>query len=61
MKNGGYAVPLYKPEVRGFGFRLSLEFLIYIILSVALCLGLTQSLTEMSTRNISCGVQAAGA
>jgi len=36
-----------------------LEFFIDIILSAALCL--TQPLREMSTRNISLGVKAAGA
>ena len=34
---------------------VSLEFFIDIILPVALYLGLTQSATEISTRNISCG------
>ena len=38
-----------------------LEFFTDIILPAALGLGLTQPLTEMSTRNISCGVKAAGA
>ena len=44
---------------------VSLEFFIDVILPVALgrtvALGLTEPLTEMSTKNISCGVKAAGA
>ena len=42
---------------------VSLEYFIDIVLSVALtmALGPTQPLTEMSTRNISWGVKAAGA
>jgi len=41
---------------------VSLEFFIHIILRAALWpLGLTQPLTEMSTRNISWGVKAADA
>jgi len=41
---------------------VSLEFFIDIILPAGtMALGLTQPVTEMSTRNISCGVKAAGA
>jgi hypothetical protein len=40
--------PRYKPEGRGFD-------------SLTVVLGSTRSLTEMSTRNISWGVRAAGA
>jgi len=47
----------YKPEGRGFDSPMVLlEFFIDIILLAALWpLGLTQPLTEMSTRNISWG------
>jgi hypothetical protein len=49
----------YKPEGRGFN---SLEFFTGIILPAAIWpLGSTQPLTEMSTRNISWRVKAAGA
>ena len=52
----------YKPKERGFDSRVvSLEFFIDIIIPAALWpWGLTQPLTEMSTRNISWGVKAAG-
>jgi hypothetical protein len=50
----------YKSEGRGFDSPMvSLEFFIDIILPAALWP--TQPLTEMSTRNISWGVKAAGA
>ena len=53
----------YKPEGRGFNSPMvSLEFFIDIILPAALWpLESTQPLTEMSTRNISWRVKAAGA
>jgi len=66
---GGHAVAQlvealrYKPEGRELRFPMvSLEFFIDIILPAALWLWrLTQPLTEMSTRNISWEVKAAGA
>ena len=52
----------YKSEGRGFDSRVSLEFFIDIILLAALWpWRSTHPLTEMSTRNISWGVKAAGA
>jgi hypothetical protein len=43
----------YKPEGRGFDTRGGERFLsIYLILPVALALGFTQPLIEMSTRSI---------
>jgi hypothetical protein len=44
----------YKPEDRGFDSR-------WCHWNFSLTLGLTQPLTEMSTRSISLGVKAAGA
>jgi hypothetical protein len=50
----------YKPEGRGIGSPWGyLNFSTTLIVTMAL--GLTQSLTEMSTRNISWKVKAAGA
>jgi len=51
----------YKPEGRGFQFPMvSLEFFVDITLPAALWSpGLTQPLTELSTKNISLGVKAA--
>jgi hypothetical protein len=53
----------YKPEGRGFDSRwCHCKFFIDIILpGRTMALGSTQPLTEMSTRNISWGVKAAGA
>ena len=53
----------YKPEGHGFDSRwCHRNFFIDIILPAALLpWGSTQPLTEMSTRNISWGVKAAGA
>ena len=54
----------YKSEGRGFDSRWCHWIFIYIyiiLLAPTMALGSTQSLTEMSTGNISCGVKAAGA
>jgi hypothetical protein len=52
----------YKPEGRGFDSRWC-QWIFYWHNPVGrtMALGSTQSLTEMSTRNISWGVKAAGA
>jgi hypothetical protein len=58
----GWGTALHARSSRVRFRMLLLEFFIVIILPVALwTLGLTQPLTEMSTRNISWGVKAAGA
>jgi len=46
----------YKPAGRGFDSRRC-----HLNFSLTMALELTQPITEMSTRNISCGVKAAGA
>ena len=52
----------YKPEKSRFRFpMLSLEYFIDSPSGRSMALELTQPLTEMSTRNISWGVKAAGA
>ena len=54
--------PRYKTEGRGFDSRLSLEYFHWHNPSGrTMALGLTWSITEMNTRNISWGVKAAGA
>ena len=51
----------YKPEGRGFDSRWRHLNFSLTILPASPTLGSTQPLTEMSTRNISCEVKAAGA
>ena len=51
----------YKPEGRGFDSRwYHWNFSCHVPSGCIMALGLTQPLTEMSTRNISWGVKAAG-
>jgi hypothetical protein len=52
----------YKPECRGFDSRwCHWNFHLHNPSGRTMALGSTQPLTEMNTRNISCGVKAAGA
>ena len=54
--------PRYKPKSRGFDSRwCHCNFSLTQSFGRTMALGLTQSLTEMSTRNIFCGVKPAGA
>jgi len=55
-------VLLYKPDGRGFDSGgVTKNFYLHNPSGRTMALGLTQLLTEMSTRNISWGVKAAGA
>jgi hypothetical protein len=62
LSRGGTIEALrYKPEGRGFDSRWMSEFFIDNPSGCTMALGVTQLLTEMSTRNISWGVKMAGA
>ena len=50
----------HKPKGRGFDSRLSHWDFFFIQFLNSMAVGSTQTLTAMSTRNISCGVKAAG-